>query len=232
MKKSLILFIITTAGLFSCSKGSKSTSDAVDTETLNSTENSEGPLPFDLSQKSLTNYNSKFIDTQYEYIDSVGKSLIIQNSLPKGGLKYTDPTGKIYVYAIFWTRIINETTNPLELAINFPTDSYELPSSPGNHFQILLPSDPMTMAKEPLFNYGLIGLESFLNNSLHKSSSLKKTINPNESNSFYVVTLADRGVDGTLRTGFSLKEDKLYYRINDKEIRSGKISLKNLMLKK
>jgi hypothetical protein len=41
------------------------------------------------------------------------------NSLPKGGLKYTYLNGKQYVYAIFWTRFINDTGNPFEFTINF-----------------------------------------------------------------------------------------------------------------
>lgn len=217
--------IITTAGLFSCRQGGKSTLDAVNTETLNSTVNVE-------SQKRLAILNDNFIDTQYEYADSIGMSLIIQNSLPRGGLQYIDANGKVYVYAVFWTRIINETANPFELTIDFPTDSYKLPSSPGRYFKILLPSDTLTRDKESLFNYGLADLKSFLDNNIHKSSSLKRTINPKESSSFYVVTLFNQGVDGILRTGLSLKEQNIFYRVNDKEIHCGKINLRNLMLRK
>ena len=65
-----------TTGLFSCRQGSKSTSDTVNKETLNSTENVQ-------RQKPLTNHNEKYIDTKYEYTDSTGRSLIIQNSFPK-----------------------------------------------------------------------------------------------------------------------------------------------------
>ena len=48
-----------------------------------------------------------------------GASLIIQNSFPRGGVKYTDPDGEVYYYAVFFTRIINETDNPFELTIDF-----------------------------------------------------------------------------------------------------------------
>ena len=37
--------------------------------------------------------NEKY-HTKYEYTDSIGKSLIIQNSFPRGGIKYTDPNGE------------------------------------------------------------------------------------------------------------------------------------------
>ena len=174
----------------------------------------------------------KNIHTKYEYADATGKRLIILNSPPRGGLKYTDPNGKVYVYAIFWTRIINETANPLQLTIDFPVDSFDLPSSAGRYFRIFLPADTMTPEKEGLFNYGLPVLNSFLDKGLQKASSLKRTIHPGESSAFYFVTLFNRGVDGTLRTGLSLKGQNLFYRMNDKEIYCGMINLENLTLQK
>jgi len=188
--------------------------------------------------------NDPNIHTKYEYTDSIGKRLIIQNSVPRGGVKYTNPDGEVYNYAIFWTRIINETDNPLELKIHFPVDSYEVPSLPGKYYKILVPPDTMTLDKFPLFNYGLTDLESFLDNSIHKPSSLKRTINPKESSGFYVVMLClVEGAHGTMRTGLSLKGQDLFYRIkndgsksntksSDKEINCGSINLKNLMLQK
>jgi len=179
-----------------------------------------------------TGSNEKY-HTKYEYTDSMGKRLIIQNSFPRGGTKYTDPNGKVYVYAVFWTRMINGTDNPLELKINFPVDSYEVPSSPGKYFKILVPPDTMTLDKELLFNYGLADLKSFLDNNIHKSSTLKRTINPKESSGFYVVMLCSiKEAHGTLRTGLSLKGQNIFYRINDKEILCGSVNLKNLMLQK
>ena len=185
--------------------------------------------------------NDPDIPSKYEYTDSIGKRLIIENSFPKGGMKYTDPNGEVYGYVIFWTQIINETDNPLELRINFPVDSYEHPFLPGKYFKILVPADTMTLDKSPLFNYGLTDLESFLDNSIHKPSSLKRTINPKGSSGFYIVMLSLR-VEGTesgmLRTGLSLKGQDLIYRISrytstspislidEKEIHCGSINLK------
>ena len=88
----------------------------------------------------MTNHNEKYIYTKYEYTDSVGASLIIQNSFQKGGIKYINPNGEAYMYVVFWTRIINETDNPLELKIGFPVDSYEVPSLPGKYFKIFGPT--------------------------------------------------------------------------------------------
>ena len=94
----------------------------------------------------------------------------------------------------------------------------------------------MTPDKEDLFNYGFTDAGSFLNNSIDKPSSLKRTINPKESSGFfYVVRLLikpksgwqrvkDDG-NGTTRAGFSLKGQNLFYKLNGKEIYCGKINL-------
>lgn len=216
-----------TTVLFSCGQESKPTADILtkDIETSKTTENVS-------SQKSVQISVDKYIDTRYAYADSNGKHLIIENSLPKGGLKYTDPTGKEYIYAIFWTRIANETATPFELSIDVPAYPFELPSSPGNHFKIVLPSETMTIDQAPLFNYGLKGLNANLGNKLQHLSSLQRTINSKETSLFYVVTLSEQGVEGTIRAGFSMKDDKLYYRVNDKEIYCGQVNIKNLQLQK
>jgi len=237
MKKSIILLIMATAGLFSCKQGSESTPDTVDIKIMASTKNAQSQKPYD-----------KFIDTKYEYTDSMGKRIIIHNSFPKGGIKYTDPDGVECTYTVFFTRIINETDNPLELKINFPGDSYELPSIPGQYFKILLPPDTMTLDKEPLFIYGLTNSESFLDNNRNKSSLLNRIINPKESSGIYVVKFNIKPKsgwkgNGSTRAGFSLKDQDLYYKIkndgsksnsesSDIEIHCGNINLKNLILQK
>ncbi|MEO7047095.1 MAG: hypothetical protein ABI091_17465 [Ferruginibacter sp.] len=224
MKNNIIILIMATTGLFSCTQGSKSTPGTVNIKTLDSAKNVQ-------SQKPSTNNNEKNIYTKYEYTNSNGKSLIIQNSFPKSGINYTDPNGKKYIYAVFWTRIINETDNPLELTIDFPLDSFEIPSSSGNYMKLLLPFDTMTIDKEPLYDYGL-STKSFLDNNRNKPSSMKRTINSKDSSAFYVVPLSNHGVNGTLRTGLILKGQNLFYRINDKEIHCGKINLEDLMFRK
>lgn len=165
------------------------------------------------------------------YTDASGASLIIENSFPKSGIKYIDPNGKNYVYAVFWTRIINETGNPFELNLDFPKTAFELQSSSGNYMQLLLPSDTLTLDKVHLYDYGL-AVKRFLDVNILTSTSLKRTIHPKESTGFYVITLANRGVNGTLRTGLSVKGHDLFYRINDKEIWSGKINFEKLTLQK
>lgn len=223
MKKTMMMLILATTGLFSCKQDDKS---ALNTETLDSVKNVQ-------SKNRLAN-NDKDIYTKYKYTDSKGGSVIIENSFPKGGIRYTDPKGEQYVYAVFWTRIINETVNPLELKIEFPVDSYEIPSLKGKYYKVLIPSDTITIEKIPLFNYGLTNLEPFLDKAIYKSSSLKRIINPKESGGFYIIALRLTGGDqyGILRNELSLKGQNLFYKIRDKEIECGSINLKDLKLSK
>jgi hypothetical protein len=204
-------------------------------------QNKPAPLKEKIKSETKDVSSSGGIDIKYEYTDSIGKILIIQNSFPIGD-SYTDPNGKEYFKVIFWTRIINETDNPLELKIDFPVDLYEVAGLPGKYYKVLVPPDTMTIDKEPLYNYGLTGLKSFLDNSIHKPpSSLKRNINPKESSAFYVVILFDNGVSGPFRTGLSIKGQNLFYRISrydkrslldEKEINCGSINFKNLILQK
>jgi len=216
MEKSIVFFFAI-AVLFSCEPSSKSTPETVKRETVNSVR-------------------------RYEYADPMGKRLIIQNSLSRG-IQYVDPNGKKKNKVLFWTRITNETENPLELNIAFPVE-YEVPSLPGRYFKVLLPSDTMTLDKEPLPDYGITDLKSFLDNNIHKPSSLKRTINPKESGGFYVAILFDEGVIGPFRTGLSIKGQNLVYKVtryagkqgvlfvDEKEINCGSINLKNLIRQK
>lgn len=232
MKKGILTFIIATAGLFSCKQSNNLKTDIIETKVSDSIKN--------ISKKNT--FDNRDIYTNYKYVDTDGKNVIIKNGLPRGGLKYTDKNGDNYNYVVFWTQIINETDNPIELKMDFPLNSYEVPSLPGKYYKVLIPKDTMTFEKFPLFLYGLTNLESYLDNNIHKSASLNRTINPKESNGFYIVILGlTEGAHGTMRTGLTLKGQNLFYRINvdgsysktkssDKEINCGSINLKNLTL--
>ena len=207
-----------TTGLFSCGQTSKSTPKSFDIETVNTVR-------------------------KYEYADSMNKLLIIENSFSRGG-KYIDPNGEEYSKIMFWTRIINETEKPLELNIDLPIHSYEVPTLPGKYYKIFIPSDTMTLDKEPLQDYGMKDFRFFLDNSIHKPSYLRRTVNPKESSGFYVIILFEKGVSGPSRTGLYLKGQKLFYKISrytgkqgisfvdEKEIDFGSINLKNLVRQK
>jgi hypothetical protein len=230
MKKGILLIVVT-AGLFYCKRGSRSKLDVVNKETLSTVKNVQN--------------DDKDIYTKYEYIDPAGKSIIIQNGFPRGGVKYTNPNGKVCGYAVFWTRIINETDNSIELKIDPPKNSYEISNLPGKYFRILVPTDTMTIDKFPLFLYGLTDIKLFLDNNIHKQPSFKRTINSKESSGFYFLMLVlTEEATGATRTELSLKGQYLFYKISrysitkpitlidEIEIKCGSINLKNLTLQK
>lgn len=181
-------------------------------------------IAFTIFLTSLTIMGQEF-HTKFKYDDSLNKGITIQNSYPKGGLKYIAPNGKEYAYVVFWTSITNERDSDLELSIDFPSESFTVPSSPNVNFNLHLTNEEMTLEKEPLFNYGL-DLKSFLDKNIEKPSKLVKTLSPKESYLFYVIALSDQGIDGVVRAGFELQKQKLIYKINNHEINSGQIITK------
>lgn len=148
--------------------------------------------------------------------------------MPKGGLTYTSSNGQDYVYAIFWTQIINETDYPFALSLEMPESSFPHGTSFDNSLKVLLPKTKMSIDKVSLFDYGLTDIDANLENTLQKSTSLKITVDPKESRMFYVVTLFRKGLDGIVRAGLKLKEEAVVYKVNDTEFQSGHINLKNL----
>jgi hypothetical protein len=183
--------------------------------------------------------------SRYEYTDPEGKRLILENHLPKGGTRYTAPDGQTYGLVFFWSQFINETNTPLEVELDITDTAYEFPYPQRRYLKLLIPADTMTPEKVPLLNYGFTQPETFLDSNFHKSSLLKRTIGPNSSSGFYVLLLtkidSTSKVDGTLRTGFSLKGQELFYRVShytpnppnismrgEKEYPFGRINLKNL----
>ncbi|MEM9362144.1 MAG: hypothetical protein AAGA43_05885 [Bacteroidota bacterium] len=182
------------------------------------------PLIFAMLFSSLTILGQEF-HTEFNYDGSNSKDITIRNSYPKGGLKYTSPTGKEYVYAVFWTSITNNGDSGLELSIDFPVESFTIPSSPKTNFNLYLPYQEVHLEKEHMLNYGL-DLKSFLDENIEKPPEVVKYISPNESYLFYVTVLSNQGVDGAVRAGFELQKQKLIYKINNHEIDSGQIKSK------
>lgn len=154
-------------------------------------------------------------DSESKYTDSDRRTVIIQNSFPKGMAPldasgkpgYTDVTGKSFAYVIFWTRVVNETATPLELTINFPAD---FPSY--SYLKLFLPTDTMTLDKESMLNYGVADLKSFLDTNFNRPATLRRIINPKEEYLFYTVVLSSK-TGSSLRARFVLKEHELFYNI-------------------
>ena len=232
MRKSLIILILVIIWLCSCGQRSESKTGkvSIDSEIVDSTK-------IDKSQLSLIPDLNKYIYTDTTYISSTGKEITIQNSFPKGGsieqdgTQYFDSSGKRNAFAVFWTRIINESNTPLEININFPADSFAIFTPPDSYLKLFLPMDTMAFDKLSSYNYGLTGLKSYLDTNFNNASMLQKTINPNEEYIFHIVTLTYQA-SGTPRAALILKEQDLFYRMSVAPngygiIPCGKIAFKN-----
>ncbi len=232
MKKSLFISIVAITWLWSCEQSSNSKTEKVAIEPgIEASTNNNN------KQQSQNHDLERYIYTDTTYVSSTGKGITIQNSLPKGGgiapdgTQYFDSSGKNYGFAVFWTRIINETNTPLELNINFPADSFAIFTPPDSYLKLFLPTDKLTYDKLSSYNYGLTGIKSFLDTNFNKATNLRKMINSNEEHIFYVATLSYLA-GGTPRAAFILKEQDLYYRMSlspngSGTIPCGKIAFKN-----
>lgn len=160
-----------------------------------------------------TSETRKWIHTEARYTDSTGNMVLIQNSFPKGGGRYTDASGKTYSYVIFWARVVNESNTPLALKINFPAKPFSIFPSPGSHIRISLPPDTMTFEKVLLFDYGLTHLQSFLDSGLYKPSLLQKNMKPGEEHLFYIMVLFYQA-QGSARASLIPKGEDLFFKLS------------------
>lgn len=118
---------------------------------------------------------------------------------PRGG-DYTDPSGNKLGYRIFSNRITNGTNMPIDLTINFsndkvmlsPADSITSPdiSKPDRYAKVFLfPYSMLAHTQQEAINYGITGLESFLDTGLNKPTVQKITIEPNQDYYLYIGAL-------------------------------------------
>lgn len=151
------------------------------------------------------------IDTEIKYTDSIGNSVIIQNSGPRGGWEFTDASGIRFGHRVFWTRVINEDDTPLELTITFPADSFVLPG-PDSYTKVFLHPDGLTQENKISFDSGkatdyalnLFRDTTSLKSLRHIPTKLQKTINPEGALLFYTVVLRHH------RNGINSPEQVLY----------------------
>jgi len=166
------------------------------------------------TEKPFTNYSGRWLHTESIFPDSSGGDVIIQNSYPKGGSQYTDAIGRTFSYVIFWTRVMNETADSIELTIKFPADSFPSTSSANSYVKVFLPPGKMTLEKESLFNYGITEFEPFLDTGFNKRTSLKRMISSKRESIFYTAVVFYH-IDGPTRTAFNVKGEDLFYTINN-----------------
>ncbi len=102
---------------------------------------------------------------------------------------------------------------PLDLEIDFPADSFAIPFSDHSYVKLFLPPDTMTASKVFLYDYGITGLNSFLDASFGCPTRLQRTINSKEDCYFYIGALLYQA-RGPVRAELVSKEGELFYRIN------------------
>jgi hypothetical protein len=112
-----------------------------------------------------------WIDSEVKLTDSKGNTVMVTNSLPKGGGEVYQ-NGKKYVYVIFWTRMSNQSATPIELKVKFPDVTFF--KSPDSYIKIILPRESMNSQKEQFFDYGLTNLQSLLNDESKQLNVIQK----------------------------------------------------------
>ncbi|NNE25856.1 MAG: hypothetical protein HKN09_03350 [Saprospiraceae bacterium] len=159
--------------------------------------------------------NGQETDTNW-YSTYEHNGISIQNSYPKGG-PYPAPVTQHYNYSylVFFSRIINATEKPFEIALNFSADSVAIPQSPDTFMKLFLPPDTMTLEKQDLFSYGITKLAS-----LDKPTSFSRILKPEEECLFYVVAIFYQTTPspwhnnrGGNRAELVLEGNDLYYNI-------------------
>ena len=152
-----------------------------------------------------------WVDSKIKYTDSKGNSVMMTNSLPKGGgVVYQN--GKKYGYVVFWTRMSNQSATPIELKVKFPEVTFF--KSPDSYIKIVLPKESMNIEKEQLFDYGLTNLQSILNDESNQLGILQKKIGPKEDYLFYVTVFIHIEGSGSARAKFELNDKELFYKIS------------------
>jgi len=194
-------------GLWSCGQSSKSSPDKIriKEDLAVSSEASKKP------QSIYPNIN-QYIHTDSTYTDTGGPIVTIINSYPKGG-PYHDPSGRSYGRVVFWHRVINRSTAPIELEINFPGETYAVPPSPDSYLKLLLPPGIFTLDDLDSFNFGASELDPFLDDNFDKPTTLRETIQPNEEVLFWTAAVSYNS-GGTVRAGLVVKGQDLFYKIS------------------
>ena len=157
----------------------------------------------------------EFIHTEFRSENGI----VIQNSYPKGGgdidgqRGFSDAQGRSYGNAIFFTRIINESSKPVELRLRFPSDSLTIYETEGAYLKLLLPPDTMKASQVSDYSYGIKGLRKFLEANFYKEGMIQRRIEPGQDTFIYVAAMGHlAGGRGSLRTAMEINGTKLYYK--------------------
>lgn len=150
-----------------------------------------------------------WVDTKVTYTTSSKQSIIVTNSLPRGGGQ-VQHKGKEYHYFIFWTSILNESPSTVELDIKFPAINF-FPSK-ESHFMVSFTKATMSLDKLQEFDYGLTDVPSLLNSESNRLTHLSNKVLSKKEFLFYTPVFIHK-TKWPVRTAFIVKDNKLLFKI-------------------
>ena len=131
---------------------------------------------------------------------------------PRGG-NYVNPSGNKLGYRIFRIQVNNDSIRPVDLDIHFSNDSTPLlPESNGFVKALLIPHS-IAPDKPDEYDFGITGLNPFLDSASTKPTKLQTTVQPNTKFVFYVGVLLYQ-TDGVTRASMTTTRNNLVFTIH------------------
>ncbi|MBP6392324.1 MAG: hypothetical protein KA352_15630 [Flavobacteriales bacterium] len=123
------------------------------------------------------------------------RGIALQTYGPRGG-GFINANGKVLGYWIYRVHVMNDTTVPVELAMDFPGGPIAmLPDSEKYPTAFLFPDEITPDTAQDVLNFGIKGSEAFLSTRSSGPTSLRTTVLPGEDHLLYIgVVLAPDGV--------------------------------------
>lgn len=123
------------------------------------------------------------------------RGIVLRTDGPRGGV-YVDPGGGTLGYWIYRVQVLNDSTVPVELTLDFPSDPITMLPHRDKHPNVFLFPEELTPdTAQNIFNFGIKGSEAFLTTRPNQPTLLRKTIQPGEDHFLYIgVVLPPDGV--------------------------------------
>jgi hypothetical protein len=113
------------------------------------------------------------------------------NCGPRGGV-LINSSGNRLPYRLFRIQIINDTLCPVELNLTFPGKPLTQYPDTNQSLRVFLFPDELTPDTiQDVYNFGVRGLESFLDTGLNKPTTLTKLIQPRGEYILYIGCITD-----------------------------------------
>ena len=162
-----------------------------------------------LKKQSISKKN--WVHREKRYSDSLGSTIHIYSSLPRGG--GYNKTGIKDGYRIFWNSIVNESASPLKLTLELPVDSFPIALSSSAYVKAMFPPNTMAPDKFELTDFGVNNIQSLLDNGFKKPSKLEIVIDPKEEY-YYNTLFLFHETQGVARSSLVLRGQDLFYEIS------------------